>query len=159
MPHITIEYTIMIPILITQILLLPMATSLLMNIWVESRRSLALQDVANHLGSTIQQVYFSLYRNTVSAGTFRQKVDVPPFIDNHVYLGKATLRTSGQSANSSVVLDVTLKMQDVLTSASTSVVLCQNVIWHDSTFISNSVGAGIKAEKFANGTISLAFTG
>ncbi|MEM2280902.1 MAG: hypothetical protein QXZ68_02800, partial [Candidatus Bathyarchaeia archaeon] len=60
MAHITIEYVIMLPILIMQILLFPLTASWLMNIWVDSRRTLALQEVASHLGSVIQQVYFIL---------------------------------------------------------------------------------------------------
>jgi len=68
MGHVTIEYMIMLPILILQIFLFPLTANWLMNIWVDSRRTLALQDVAGHLGSTIQQLYFSLNHETISNG-------------------------------------------------------------------------------------------
>jgi len=159
MPHITIEYVIMLPVLILQIFLFPLAAGWMMNIWVDSRRTLALQEAASHLGSTIQQIYFSLNHETIGAGTVTQKANVPPFIENHAYTGNATLRTLSQSENSSKVLEITLRMQETVTSVTTSVILGNNVVWQDSTFVSNSTNVGIRATKFANGTISLAFTG
>jgi len=158
-PHITIEYVIMVPVLILQIFLFPLAAGWMMNIWVDSRRTLALQEAASHLGSTIQQIYFSLNHETIGTGTVTQKVDVPPFIENHAYTGNATLETLSQPENSSKVLEITLRMVDVKTSVTTSVILGSNIVWQDSTFVSNSTNAGVRAIKFANGTISLAFTG
>lgn len=157
MPHITIEYVIMVPVLILQIFLFPLTAGWLMNIWVDSRKSLALQEAASHLGSTIQQIYFSLNHETIGAGTVTQKTNIPTFIENHVYTGNATLRTLSQSDNSSKVLDITLRIQDTGFSVTTRVILGNNVVWQNSTFVSNSVNAGIRATKFANGTISLAF--
>jgi len=93
MTHITIEYMIMIPILIMQIFLFPLTASWLMNIWVDSRRSLALKEVASHLGSTIQQLYFALNHETISAGTATYSPGLPPFIENNHYIVNATLRT------------------------------------------------------------------
>jgi len=163
MPHVTIEYVIMVPVLILQIFLFPLTANWLMNIWVDSRRTLALQEVASHLGSTIQQVYFSLNHETISAGTATQKSDVPPFIENYPYTGNATLRTVLDPAlNSSKVLEITLKLKTVGTTVTTSVILGQNVQWQESTFISNSTNACIKAEKFWDGDeyiIRLSFGG
>jgi len=160
MPHMTIEYVIMVPVLILQIFLFPLTTSLLMNIWVDSRRTLALQEVASHLGSIMQQIYFSLNHETISAGTVTQKSSVPPFIENYPYTGTATLRTVLDPAlNSSKVLEITLKLGTIGTTVTTSVILGQNVLWRESTFISNSTNAGIMAEKVANGTIRLSFGG
>lgn len=160
MPHATIEYMIMIPILILQIFLFPLTASWLMSIWVDSRRTLALQEVASHLGSSIQQVYFTLNHDSISAGTVIQKVDVPRFIENYPYIGNATLRTVlDSSLNSSKVLEITLKLRTVGTTVTTLVILGQNVVWQESTFVSNSTNACIKAEKFTNGTICLSFLG
>jgi hypothetical protein len=163
MPHVTIEYVIMVPVLILQILLFPLAASVLMNIWVDSRMTLALQEAASHLGSTIQQVYFSLNHATISAGTVTQKSNVPPFIEDYPYTGNATLKTVLDPAlNSSKVLEITLKLGKVGTTVTTSVVLGQNVLWQGSTFVSNSTNAGITAVKFWDGDeylICLSFGG
>jgi hypothetical protein len=159
MPHITIEYVIMVPVLILQIFLFPLTAGWLMNIWVDSRRTLALQETASHLGSTIQQIYFSLNHQTISAGTATQKSNVPPFIENYPYTGNAILRTVSDQSNSSKVLELTLRLKIVGTTVTTSVILGQNVVWQESTFISNSTNACIRAEKFTNGTISLSFGG
>ena len=159
MPHITIEYVIMLPVLVLQIFLFPLTAGWLMNIWVDSRRTLALQESTSHLGSTMQQIYFSLNHATISAGTAMQKSEVPPFIENYPYTGNAILRAVSDQPNSSKVLELTLKLKIVGTTVTTSVTLGQNVVWQESTFISNSTNACIRAEKFTNGTISLSFGG
>jgi hypothetical protein len=61
--------------------------------------------------------------------------------------------------NSSKVLEITFKLQSIGTTATTSVILGQNVLWKNSTFVSNSINACIMAEKFANGTICMSFGG
>jgi hypothetical protein len=160
MPHVTLEYVILVPVLILQIFLFPLTASWLMNIWVDSRRTLALQEAASHLGSTIQQVYFSLNHETISAGTVTQKPDVPAYIEDYPYAGNATLRTvMDQALNSSKVLDIMFKLGTVGTTVRTSVILGQNVLWKESMFRSNSTNACIMAEKLTNGTIRLSFGG
>jgi len=160
MTHITIEYMIMIPILIMQIFLFPLTTSWLMNIWVDSRRTLALQEATSHLGSTIQQLYFALNHETISAGTATYSPGLPPFIENHHYIGNATLRTVlDPTLNSSKVLELTLKLARTQITTTTSVILGPNVLWQESTFVSNSTHACVSAEKFPNGTICLYFGG
>ncbi|MEM1536497.1 MAG: hypothetical protein QXT10_04725 [Candidatus Bathyarchaeia archaeon] len=160
MAHITIEYIIMLPILIMQILLFPLTASWLMNIWVDSRRNLALQEVASHLGSVIQQVYFTLNHLTITTGSLIQKPDVPPLIENLPYIGNATLKTVlDPKMNSSKVLTITLRLKETKITATTTVLLGPNVIWRESTFISNSPNACIIAQKFQNKTILLAFGG
>jgi hypothetical protein len=160
MAHITIEYVIMLPILILQIILFPLTASWLMNIWVDSRRTLALQEVASHLGSVIQQVYFTLNHETITVGSITQKPDVPPLIENYPYIGNATLKTVlDPTMNSSKVLTITLRLKGTGTAVTTTVLLGQNVVWRQSTFISNSTNAYIIAQKFANKTILLAFGG
>jgi hypothetical protein len=131
-----------------------------MNIWVDSRREIALQEVGSHLGSTIQQIYFSLNHQTISAGTVIQKANVPPFIENYPYNATATLRTVSEATlNSSKVMTITLRLRNIGTIATTKVVLGQNIQWQESTFKSNSTNACINAEKLANGTIRMSFGG
>jgi len=156
--QVTIEYMIMIPILIMQIFLFPLTASWLMNIWVDSRRTLALQDAASHLGSTIQQLYFALNHETISVGTATYSPGLPPFIENYHYNGNATLRTVlDPTLNSSKVLELVLKLATTGTKVTTSVILGPNALWKESTFISNSTNACVSAEKLPNGTILLYF--
>jgi hypothetical protein len=157
MTHITIEYMIMLPILILQIFLFPLTASWLMNIWVDSRRTLALQDVASHLGSTIQQLYFSLNHETISAGTATYSPGLPPFIENYNYVGNATLRKVSGSADSSKVLSITLMLAKTKITVTTLVTLGSNVLWRSSVFVSNSTHACVSAMKNATGTITLYF--
>jgi hypothetical protein len=160
MPHVTIEYAIMVPVLILQIFLFPLSAGWLMDIWANSRRTLALQEAATYLGSAIQQVYFSLNHETISTGTVTQKPDVAPFIENYPYTGTATLKTVlDQTFNSSKVLVLTLKLGTIGTTVTSSVILGQNVLWQNSTFMSNSTNARIMAEKRADGTIRFSFGG
>jgi hypothetical protein len=159
-PHITIEYVIMLPLLILQIILFPLAAGWLMNIWVDSRRTLALQEAASNLGSNMQQIYFTLNHYTIPVGTaITQKSNVPPLIEDYPYTGTATLQiVSSTSLNSSKVLKITLRLKTLGTSVTTSVILGQNVQWSASTFISNSTNAGVRATKLQNGTVNLSFT-
>jgi len=149
---------IMMPILILQIFLFPLTAGWLMNIWVDSRRTLALQETASHMGSSIQQIYFSLNHQSISAGIVTQKLEIPPFIENYPYTGNATLRTVLDPAlNSSKVLDIMLRLKTVGIMVTTSVILGQNVEWVNSTFVSNSTNACLTAEKQSNGVIRLSF--
>ena len=159
MPQITIEYMIMIPILIMQIFLFPLTAGWIMTTWVDSRRTLALQETASHLGSSIQQVYSALNHESISAGAVTNRLEVPPFIEGYAYTGNATLRTLNPTPNSSKVLDITLKFKGYNIEATTSVTLGQNVEWQNSTFISNSTYASVIAEKQSNNTIWLSFGG
>jgi hypothetical protein len=159
MVHITIEYMIMMPLLIMQIFLFPMAASWLMNVWVESRRTLALQEAASRIGSAVQQLYLSMHYGTMS-GAATQRVAVPPFIENHPYIGNASLKTVlDPTLNSSRVLDLSFQLQGTRINVKASVILGQDVLWRQSKFVSNSTDAGLRAEKFANGTILLSFEG
>jgi hypothetical protein len=129
-----------------------------MNIWVDSRQSLSLHDAASHLGSVIQQLYFSLNHDSITTGTATYKSDLPQFIENHHYRGNATLRiVLDPEMNSSKTLELTLKLVHTEIEATTRVILGPNALWKDSTFISNSTEASISAEKFSNGSICLFF--
>jgi hypothetical protein len=158
LPQITIEYMIMIPILILQIFLFPLTAGWIMNTWVDSRQTLALQEAASHLGSSVHQVYSALNHESISAGTVTNRLEVPPFIEDYAYTGNASLRDA--APNSSQILDITLKFKGSHIEATTSVTLGSNVQWDaDSAFMSNSTYASLIAEKMANGTILMYFGG
>jgi hypothetical protein len=127
-----------------------------MNIWVDSRRSLALQDVASHLGSTIQQLYFSLNHQTISAGKATYLPGLPPLIENSPYIGNASLRTALDPVlNSSKVLELTVRLVSTKIMVNTQVILGPNVSWKESVFMSNSTNACVSAEKNQTGTTIL----
>jgi hypothetical protein len=149
----------MLPLLILQVILFPVTAGLLMNVWVGSRRTIALQEAANNLGSTMQQIYSELNQAAIPATSVTQKSSVPAFIENYPYTGTATLQAaSGSALNSAKVLKITLTLETAGISVTTLVNLGKNVQWSSSTFKSNSTNAGILAQKFANATICLSFT-
>ena len=159
MTQITIEYMIMIPILIMQIFLFPLTAGIIMNGWVDSRRTLALQETASHLGSSMQQLYSSLNHGSITAGVVNNTLDTPPFIEGYAYTGTAMLRNASDP-DAARILDVTLTLVGTQLEVTSSVTLGQNVVWGNTTLMSNSTYAGISAEKLpdTDGTIQLAFT-
>jgi hypothetical protein len=148
--------------LIMQIFLFPLTANWMMSIWENSRRTIALQDAASHLGSTIQQTYFLLNHKTVS-GVITQRSDLPLLIENMPFMANATLRPVldaglDPTGNSSKLLELSLKLLTTEIKATSLVLLGQNVLWQQSTFLSSSSNAGITAEKLPNGTINMNFT-
>jgi hypothetical protein len=101
----------------------------------------------------------ALNHESISAGTVTNRLEVPPFIEDYAYTGNATLRALGPVSNSSQVLDITLRFKGGHIEATTSVTLGQNVVWQNSTFVSNSTDASLIATKMPNGTILLYFEG
>lgn len=153
MPHITIEYMIMIPMLIMQIFLFPLTASWIMNTWVDQRRTLALQDVAGHLSSTIQQLYFSLNHASIPAGKASYAPGLPPMIEDYSYVATGTLRpVAGSGPNYTKVVDLFVALIGTRNSVSTAVILGPNAVWQSSLFLSNSTRASVTAEKSMNGT-------
>jgi hypothetical protein len=148
---------IMIPILIMQIFLFPLTTGIIMNSWVDARRTLALQETASHLGSSMQQLYSSLNHDSISAGNVTNRLNTPPFIEGYAYTGTAALRNASD-LNAARILDVNLRLVGTSIETTSSVTLGNNVLWGNTTLMSNSTSAGISAEKLQNGTIRLAFT-
>ena len=157
MVQITIEYMIMIPLLILQIFLFPLTAGWMMTHWVDSRQTLALQETASNLGSSIQQVYSALNHVSISTGNVTSKLPVTAYIEGYAYTGNASLRAA---ANSSQYLDITLKFMGGSIETTTSVVLGANVNWNaDSAFMSNSTSANLVAEKLSDDSILMYFEG
>jgi hypothetical protein len=143
----------MVPVLLMQVIFVPIAASWMMDYWAIKRRETALADVGSHLGSTIVQLYFSLSRAEIAAGTAFQSAQVPPFIENIPYVVVA----SDRKVENSTFVDLNLALMGTSTSAEARVVLGPNVLWQHATFLSNATSAGIEAEKFPNGTLSFSF--
>jgi hypothetical protein len=155
--HITIEYMIMIPILILQIFLFPFLASAIMNTYTESRMTLELSETAGHLSSFMQQIYFSLSDTAIATGTIRVNLDTPALIENHPYA--ITLHNATSPGANSKIMNITLSFIGAKGSSSTLVTLGENADWqNNSRFLSNSTSPVICASR-TSGLIHLSFEG
>jgi hypothetical protein len=156
-PSITIEYMIMIPVLILQIFLFPIAASVIMNTWADSSMTLELQETAGHIGSSIQQLYYTMNHASVPNGTMSITLDTPPLIEGHVYT--TTLSHAKNLDTSIQIMNVTLKLLGTKDQTSTLVTLGQNVDWQENlAFNSTAHSLSIVAHKTSN-SIMLSFGG
>ena len=153
MPHVSLEYVIMVPILIVQVILIPVAAGWMMDAWVLRRRENELRDVASHIGTTIQQLYFSLNREEIVAGITTQIPEVPSSIEFFPY----NITAISQKFENSTIIDLNLALKGTDITVMTRVTLGPNVQWQDSTFLSNSTNACVLVEKFSNSTLSFSF--
>jgi hypothetical protein len=147
------EYVILLPMLILQVIILPLSTGWIMSVWTDSRMHNELQDAANHVGSTIQQLYLSLNREDVLPSTITQTTKVPSTIESYPYYATGALRT----ASASKILDLHFTLQGTKITADSSVTLGPNVSWQSSTFMSNSSNACIKVWKQISGAFVFSF--
>jgi hypothetical protein len=159
MVNVTIEYMIMIPLLILQIILFPFVASVIMNGWADSRQTLELQETASNLGSSISQLYSALNHDTISAGVVTNRLELPRFIENYAYNGTGQLRPAlDPSVNSVRILDITLTLKDSKVASTTSITLGGNVNWNSSSVLySNATELVLLGQKLPNGTIFLSF--
>jgi hypothetical protein len=157
LPSVTIEYVILIPLLFTQVIVFPFVASTITSNWQDSQRDVELQDAANHLASTIQQLYLTINRDEVLECTVRQASPVPVTVCSYPY--NATGSLSSLSEDSTRILSVTLTLDEVGNTATAAAVLGTNVSWTDSTLRSTSTDAYIKVQKFSNGTLAFSFGG
>jgi hypothetical protein len=149
------EYVIMLPMLILQIIILPLSTGWIMAIWTDNRTQNELQDAANHIGSTIQQLYLSLNRKDVLPSNITQAAKVPTTIESYPYYATGALRT----ANASKILNLHFVLQGKQITANSSVTMGPNVLWDiSSTFMSNSSAACIRVWKQTNGAFVFSFS-
>ena len=153
MVHVSMEYAIMVPVLLVQVILIPVATGWMMDVWVVKRRETALQDVASHMGTTIQQLYFSLDREEIAAGTTTQTTNVPPFVESIPYIVTASDTRIGNTT----LVDLYLALMGTDIAVTTRVTLGPNVVWEQATFVSDSTSASIRVRKFLNETLSFSF--
>ena len=154
MPHITIEYVMLLPLLFSQILVFPLAASIMTSSWADARREVALQDAASHLASTIQQLYLSVNRDEILAGNITQASTLPPTIESYPYTATGNLSAP---LDSSRVLTLTLISEKAEDTVTATALLGPNVEWDGGTFRSDSPDASIKVEKKTDDTIHFSF--
>jgi len=155
--NVTIEYVILIPLLFTQVIVFPLVASTVTSNWQDSQRDVVLQDAANHLASTIQQLYLTLNRDEILECTVTQASPVPVTVGSYPYTVTGSL--SSISEDSTRFLSVTLILDEVGNRATASAVLGPNVAWAESSMRSTSNDACIQVQKFSNGTIVFSFGG
>jgi len=156
--HITIEYVILIPLLFAQILVFPLAASIMTSSWADAHRDVALQGAASHLASTIQQLYLSVNREEIVAGNITQTSTLPPTIESYPYTATGSL-SAPLDSNSSRVLTLTLRLEEAGNTATATALLGPNARWDGGTFRSISPNASIKVRKFVDGTLLFSFEG
>ncbi len=157
MPQIALEYMIFVPVLILQIFIFPITASVIMNTYVDSRLTIELQATAGHMGSSIQQLYYTINHGAVSDGSMKITLDTPPLIEGHAYT--TTLSHVPHLDTSYQIMNVTLKLIGTRDTTSTLVTLGQNVDWQENlVFNSTAHSLSIVADKTAN-SIWLSFGG
>ena len=158
MAHITIEYMIMIPLLILQIFIFPIAAATIMNAWSNSQMTIELQEVSGHLASSVQQLYYTTNHVSISSGSLTAKLDVPTIINGgnsgHNYM---IILSNATSSSSTKIMNLTLSLIGARGEVSTLITLGQNADWNNLAFRSNNISL-INATKSA-GNIFLSFQG
>lgn len=147
MTQVTLEYMIMIPLLILQIFLFPLVANAVMDSWNDSRRDLQLQETAAHFTSTIQQLYYTINHASMN-GSVTIHLDIPLAIEQYPYkisLSHAPMVTGGYE-----VMNVTLNFISVESGTSTIVTLGNNVDWQNLNFNSTQANLILTAAKTAD---------
>ena len=158
MPSVSIEYVIMIPLLFTQVMVFPFVASTMTSNWQNSQREIELQDAADHLASTIQQLYLTINSQDILTGYVTQASTLPITVASYPYNATGSL-SDPSNPDTTKILTVTLTLDDVANTVSANAVLGPNVIWNESTFRSTSLDASINVQKFSNGTLAFSFGG
>ena len=157
MPSITLEYMIMIPVLILQIFLFPITASVIMNTWADSSMTLELQETAGHMGSSIQQLYYTMNHASVPNGTMTITLGTPPLIEGHAYT--TTLSHATNLDTSLQIMNVTLNLIGTGDQTSTLVTLGQNVDWQENLAFNSTLHSLTMVAQKTSNSIWLSFGG
>ena len=158
MTSVTIEYVILIPLLFSQVIVFPFVASTMTSNWQDSQRNIELQDAADHLASTIQQLYLTINNEDILAGTVTQASTLPVTVGSYPYTATGSL-SSPSDPDSTRILTVTLTLEELGNTVTAAAVLGPNVQWITSTLRSNSANASIDVQKFSNSTLVFSFGG
>ena len=158
MPSVTIEYVLLIPLLFTQVLVFPLVASTMTSNWQNSQRAIELHDVADHLASTIQQLYLTTNRDEIFVGTVTQVSTLPVTVASYSYNVTGSLSIPSDP-NSTRILTVTLTLEEVGNTVTAAAVLGPNVKWTPSVLESSSSSASINVQKLSNSTLVFSFGG
>jgi len=155
--HITIEYMIMIPVLVMQIFLFPYAATVIMGTYEDSLVTMELQTTAGHMSSSIQQLYYTVNHGSFSNGYTKINLDVPQLIQGRAYTTTLSHVTSTDTPYQ--LMNVTLKIVGGTEQTSNLVTLGPNVNWQENlAFNSTAHSLSLAANKTAN-SIWISFGG
>ncbi|PVX25705.1 MAG: hypothetical protein CW716_07490 [Candidatus Bathyarchaeum sp.] len=157
MVSVTIEYVILVPLLFTQVIVFPLVASTMTNSWQDSQRDVALQEIANHVASTIQQLYLTVNMDEILGGDITHVLDLPVTVSSYPYTATCSLSTPSEPG-AAKVLTVTLILDDVDNTVNAVAVLGPNVAWTESSFRSVSSTNTLEVNK-ADGTLTFSFGG
>jgi hypothetical protein len=115
-----------------------------------------IQQAANQVSGTVTQLYLAMVSpnilpTSVSSPVF-QTLNFPKTIESHTYYA------TGPPSGSIRILNLRFTLQGTTITANASTNFGSSVLWQSSKFFSNSSSACIKAWKYSNGTIMLAFS-
>jgi hypothetical protein len=151
MANVTVEYMILVPLLILQIFLFPYIAHAIVDSWEDKRLELELEEIAGHFGSSVQQLYYTINRANISSGALTVKLDTPQRIvdaaGNYSYtitIHKTTIHPAGEHAQ---IMNVTVCLGDI--NVSSLVTLGENADWADSTYRSDKIST-ITATRMPN---------
>ena len=157
MVSVTIEYVILIPLLFSTVIVFPFVANRITTENQEAQLRIELQGVADHMASTIQQLYLTVNGEEILTGTITQASPVPVTVGSYPYNVEGSLYEPGDG--SAKVFTAFLTLDDIAITVTASAVLGPNVLWTDSTLRSTSVDASIIVEKYSNGTLGFTFGG
>jgi hypothetical protein len=109
------------------------------------------------MASTVQQLYLTVNRDEILEGTITKVSPVPVTIGSYPYTIEGSL--SNPPGDFAKVFTVTLTLDDIGNTVTSSIVIGSNTKWTPTTFRSTSVDASIIIDKFSNGTLAFAFGG
>ena len=151
---------ILVPVLILQIFLFPIAASAIMNSWSNDRMNLQLQEMSGDLGSAMQQLYYTMNHASIASGSVTSNINVPRTVQdgNNGYNYLITLTNATDPNGSVQVLNITLSLIGANSQASSIVTLGNNAAWpNNSTFRSSQISEIIATK--TSGSITLSFQG
>jgi hypothetical protein len=155
--NITIEYVILIPLLFTQVIVFPLVANTIASSWQESQRYASLQETADHLASSVQQLYLTLNREEVLAGNITHTLRIPETIDSYPYTVSGSL-SSPLDPDSNRILTLTLAIEGG-SSVKAAAVMGSNVNWDEESALQRNSDPLLRIQKFSNGTMALGFGG
>ena len=141
MTHVGIEYAILLPILVLQIIVLPLSASWMMSVWTNDRMKDELQEAASQVTNTIKQLYLALTGpNVVLTSTqVNQVLNLPTTIESHLYYA------TGPPSGNYTRLNLHFILQGTGISTNSSAIFGSKIHWDSSKFFSNSSSVSIEA--------------
>lgn len=159
MAQVSIEYMIMVPALILQIFLLPYVANVMMSSWEDDRIDIQLNEIVGNLGSSVQQLYYTMNRELISSGSLTIQLYTPPRIISSSGNYSYTIDIQNASAFSGYaqIMNITVSLFEGERKASTLVTLGENADWDDASFVSDDVSIVVATRELE--CIRLSFEG